>query len=180
MSVNVIFSNITGFDGLIFILALINLSVFFISRKSAVNLYESMHRKIYTPSCKKDIEDIQSDMKQLTDRKISELLEKAGASYTLYVNLSSIFPLMGILGTVISLIGMTGIDSDINNNFFAALTSTFWGLVFAVIFKFMDGFISAKLDDGERSAELFLQRNYYGSNSTEDEKIFVFSGDNKE
>ena len=160
MSVDIIFSNIAGFDGLIFILALVNFLVFFKARKYAVNLYENMNKRVYMPSCSNDVEQVISDAEQLTDKKISQMLEKAGAGYTLYVNISSIFPLMGILGTVISLIGMVGDNPDMNTGFFAALTSTFWGLIFAIIFKFMDGFISAKLDEGERSAELFMKRNH--------------------
>lgn len=69
---------------------------------------------------------------------------RTGSLYSLFVNLTGIFPLLGILGTVISLLGMVGDMTNVQDNFYGALTSTFWGLVFAIIFKFLDGIISAK------------------------------------
>lgn len=158
MSVPVIFSNIIGFDGIIFLAAAANVFVFHGARRSAVKLYSSMHKEVYTPSCGSDIKAIKSDIGRLSDKKVSAMRERAVAWYTLYVNITGIFPLLGILGTVISLLGMVGSSSDVTGSFFAALTSTFWGLVFAIIFKFLDGFVAPKLDDGERAAELFMQR----------------------
>ncbi len=154
----VIFRNIIGFDGLIFILAGVNIYILIMARKAANELYESMHRRIYAPAVLNDLSSIHEGMSELTDAKISSLREAAVSKYTLYINLTAIFPLMGILGTVISLLGMVGDTSDIEGGFFAALTSTFWGLVFAISFKFLDGFISPKLEDGEHAADLFMQR----------------------
>lgn len=158
MSLSVIFSNIIGFDGLIFLAAAVNAFLFYIARISAYRLYNSMHKRVYTPSCAADISEIKQDVSELTDKKVSAMRERAVMRYTLYVNVTGIFPLLGILGTVISLIGMAGSGQTVENGFFAALTSTFWGLVFAIVFKFLDGFISPKLDDGERAAELYMQR----------------------
>ncbi len=154
----VIFSNIIGYDGLIFIAAAANAVIFMLAKRSAEKLYQSMHKEVYTPSCGKDINSIKDEIEKMTDRTVSAMREKAISRYTLYVNITGIFPLLGILGTVISLLGMVGEDSEVTGHFFAALTSTFWGLVFAIIFKFADGFVSPKLDDGERAAELFMQR----------------------
>ena len=154
----VIFRNIIGFDGLIFILAGVNIYIMIMARKAANDLYESMHQRIYAPAVLNDLSSVHEGMTELTDQKISVLREAAVSKYTLYINLTAIFPLMGILGTVISLLGMVGDTSDIEGGFFAALTSTFWGLVFAITFKFLDGFISPKLEDGEHAADLFMQR----------------------
>jgi hypothetical protein len=77
----------------------------------------------------------------------------------MFVNLTGIFPLLGILGTVVSLLGMVSDSTDITGNFYGALTSTFWGLVFAIIFKFIDGVISAKIEDNEKTVALYLDRN---------------------
>ena len=60
--------------------------------------------------------------------------------------------------------------SNAQNNFYAALTSTFWGLVFAIIFKFLDGVISAKIEDNEKTVALFLQRNWEGRKAKRDEE----------
>lgn len=158
MFFSVIFGNIIGFDGLIFIAAVINGAVFAAARRSAHKLYEAMHKEIYAPSCGRDINEAAKDIEKLSDKKVSAMRAAAVSRYTLYVNLTGVFPLLGILGTVISLIGMVGSTSGIEGSFFAALTSTFWGLIFAILFKVLDGFISPVLDDGERAAELFMQR----------------------
>lgn len=158
MSFGVIFSNIVGFDGLIFIAAAVNVMLFMLARKYSLKLYKSMHRQVYAPSCAEDIAEICEEMSELTDKNISEMREQAAGSHTLFVNVTGIFPLLGILGTVISLLGMVGSEQSVENGFFAALTSTFWGLVFAIAFKFIDSFVSPKLDDAERAAELYMQR----------------------
>ena len=162
MNIGVIFSNIIGFDGLIFIVAALNVYFYISARNAANNLYDLMHGKVYTPSYTNDISDIKNSLNSLTDRNVSALREKAAGRYTLYGNITGIFPLLGILGTVISLLGMVGDTSDVQGGFFAALTSTFWGLIFAIVFKFLDGFIAPKLEDGERAAELFMTRKAEG------------------
>ncbi len=172
----VIFSNIFGYDGIIFIAAAANIVIFMLAKHAAVTLCESMHKEVYTPSCGRDIRLITEEIGRMTDRKISALREKAISRYTLYVNITGIFPLLGILGTVISLLGMVGEDSEVTGHFFAALTSTFWGLIFAIIFKFLDGFISPKLDDGERAAELFMQRKAEDHPYADISDIFKDSG----
>ena len=49
--------------------------------------------------------------------------------------------------------------ADMQQNFFAALTSTFWGLVFAIVFKLLDGFLlSSVIEDNDKSVTLFLAR----------------------
>ena len=74
--------------------------------------------------------------------------------YALYSNLTTMFPLMGMLGTVVSLIPMVNaIGSETTGLFFSALTSTFWGIVFALIFKLLDASISYKIEDNEKHME---------------------------
>ena len=85
-------------------------------------------------------------------RKRSESL------YSVFVNVTAIFPLLGILGTVVSLLPMVADMADMQTNFFAALTSTFWGLVFAILFKLLDGFLSARMEDNDKAVDLLLQR----------------------
>lgn len=74
--------------------------------------------------------------------------------YTLFVSFISIFPLLGMLGTVIGLLGLdltTGNMENIRNNFFIALTSTAWGIIFSVLFKILHAFHA---DDIEEQIEL--------------------------
>lgn len=166
MFFSVIFKNIIGFDGFIFIVAAVNIFIFVSARRAAARLYNCMHRQVYTPMAEEEIKEMEQEISSLSEKKVSALRERAESRYTLYVNITGIFPLLGILGTVISLLGMVGSPDSVTNGFFAALTSTFWGLVFAIGFKFTDGFISSKLDDGERAAELYIYRNRENENSS--------------
>ena len=64
-------------------------------------------------------------------------------SCTIFVSLISLFPLLGMFGTVCGLLGLdlaTGDMENIKNNFFMALTSTAWGLIFSVLFKLVNAF----------------------------------------
>ena len=64
--------------------------------------------------------------------------------YTFYANITAVFPLLGILGTVAALISYTG--ETIMDNFMIALGTTLFGVAFAIIFKCADAFISGPLD----------------------------------
>ena len=60
--------------------------------------------------------------------------------YNLFSTGISIFPLLGMFGTVTALLGLdlsVGDMTNIKNNFFSALTSTAWGIVFSIIFKLL-------------------------------------------
>ena len=177
MFFSVIFKNIIGFDGFIFIVAAVNIFIFISARRAAARLYNCMHRQVYTPMAEEEIKEMEQEISSLSEKKVSGLRERAESRYTLYVNITGIFPLLGILGTVISLLGMVGSPDSVTNGFFAALTSTFWGLVFAIGFKFADGFISSKLDDGERAAELYIYRNRENENNSGGARFSERSGD---
>ena len=59
-------------------------------------------------------------------------------TYNLLTTGISIFPLLGMFGTVGALLGldMSAADmANIKHNFFLALTSTAWGIIFSVVFK---------------------------------------------
>ncbi len=84
----------------------------------------------------------------LSDTEFLELKDqsrKAAREYALYSNITAIFPLLGILGTVASLMGLGSVD-DLSANFSSALWTTFLGLICAIFFKAMDAGISADLD----------------------------------
>lgn len=70
------------------------------------------------------------------------------ASYTLFITAISIFPLLGMFGTVKALLELD--LSNINNaknNFFDALTSTTWGIIFSISFKIVNAFISTSVEN---------------------------------
>ena len=57
-------------------------------------------------------------------------------TYSLFITIISIFPLLGMFGTVCGLLGLdlaTGDMENIKNNFFVALTSTAWGIIFSIL-----------------------------------------------
>ena len=71
--------------------------------------------------------------------------------YTLFVTLISIFPLLGMFGTVTALLGLDlssdAAVSSARNGFFNALTSTTWGIIFAVIFKIVNAVIASSVEN---------------------------------
>ncbi|MBR1739994.1 MAG: MotA/TolQ/ExbB proton channel family protein [Ruminococcus sp.] len=118
-----------------------------------------MHHEVYVPNGGTSLKEAASDLHGIRESEITSMRNQTGRLYSLFVNLTGIFPLLGILGTVISLLGMVSDMNDITGNFYGALTSTFWGLVFAIVFKFLDGIISAKIEDNEKTVALYLERN---------------------
>ncbi|MBE6873406.1 MAG: MotA/TolQ/ExbB proton channel family protein [Ruminococcus albus] len=72
--------------------------------------------------------------------------------YSLFTTSITIFPLLGMFGTVIALLNLKFASAetnmeDIKNNFFNALTSTAWGIVFSVAFKSVNAFIVSSVND---------------------------------
>lgn len=79
--------------------------------------------------------------------------------YSLFANAVSIFPLLGMFGTVKSLIGFAGENSAEMELFFQALTSTAWGIIFAVLFKIFDAVISVPVAANNKEVDTLLERN---------------------
>lgn len=71
--------------------------------------------------------------------------------YSLFVTLITIFPLLGMFGTVKSLLQLNLTDENAiisaRSSFFDALTSTAWGIIFAIIFKLVNAIISKHAED---------------------------------
>lgn len=90
--------------------------------------------------------------------RIEKLRDKENFWYSLFVNVIAIFPLLGMLGTIIALLKLSSGSENLIQNFYSALTSTFWGMVFAVGFKIVDAFVSAKVEANEKAVSLRLQQ----------------------
>lgn len=82
--------------------------------------------------------------------------------YNLFVTTISIFPLLGMLGTVWALLQLdlsVGDMENIKNNFFHALTSTAWGIIFSIIFKFFYAIFANRFEKrikaSVKAAEIF-------------------------
>ena len=97
------------------------------------------------------VKDKIKDWKQVRNSKFSGYLcQQLKVLYTLFVTSISIFPLLGMFGTVIGLLGLdlaTGNMENIRTNFFIALTSTAWGIIFSVIFKILHALITDYVEE---------------------------------
>ncbi len=156
--------NFISFDFLIFVLAIFNAGIFLRSLRLTRKLRKVLNPKGYLPGGWHDYRKISAYYhKYLKPEGEQELLEryrKVLSSYSLFENISAIFPLLGILGTVISLIPMVNNIGEIETNlFFAALTSTFWGIVFAIIYKSGNGLLQAEIEILSDQVNLYVDRN---------------------
>lgn len=157
---SVIFSNFWGYDLIIFIAAIVNGFCLAKLIQSADKLYDKMHLTVYVPDGSSSREEADKDMSVLRETDIVNMRNNTGKLYSVFVNITGIFPLLGILGTVVSLLMIIDDSTSVLGNFYGALTSTFWGLVFAIGFKFADGIVSARIEDNEKTVALYLERNY--------------------
>ena len=154
-----IISNLFELDFIIVFLAFLN--GFFVFKPCLENtekVYNHFNAKDsvsnLTDKQKKGFENTAAEQKKLTVQDLLTAREKANKYYAFYTNFTSIFPLLGMLGTVVSLINTVNQSGfDVSGSFFSALTSTFWGIIFAIAFKILDSGISYKIDDNEKHLE---------------------------
>ena len=79
--------------------------------------------------------------------------------YSVFVTGISIFPLLGMLGTVFGLLGLDLANGDMENikaNFFIALTSTAWGIIFSLLFKLLNAAYVDYIEDTIKLAKDWL------------------------
>ena len=154
----ILWSNWGRYDWIIFVLGAVNAGVFVYT----LRLAKDMYRKVYSGGLHALLQwDLDSLLRKLNSANLEELSESQNRTehwYAFFVNLTAIFPLLGILGTVISLLPMVASLSDMHQNFFAALTSTFWGLVFAIAFKLADGYLSSRVEINAQQLGLLLEQ----------------------
>ena len=152
----VIFMNFWGFDIFIFLAAIFNGIVFYFVKRSADRLRGRMTHKIFVPHFNLSRRESDRQAAELREEDVLELRGSMDRFYALFVNITGIFPLLGILGTVVSLLGLVSNMENITGNFYGALTSTFWGLIFAILFKFLDGVISPEIESNEKNVRIYL------------------------
>ena len=140
--IGVIRDNLNGFtfDTIIILIGVINGFIFYFTRKNAKKISDSLKNEqnlsltTYTPL-------------EVYAVKLQELDKKCKASessYSLFVSINSMFPLIGILGTIFALMTLVGGEASYatQESFFVALTSTFWGVLFAIIYRLADATVS--------------------------------------
>ena len=142
------------------------LNVFILIKTSIYSkqLYKTLNPYCWIPGGDTSLREIQEKFAQQKDKSsetdIIQLRRKMNTYYVIYENLTAIFPLLGLLGTVVSLLPMVGDMGEIVTGlFFSALTSTRWGIVFAIVFKALNGYLSSGIEDNEKNIEIYLQRN---------------------
>jgi len=154
----VIAQNLLGFDLIIFVAAALNGVCYYFARKNANKLYRKLHMIVFIPSRRRDPDSVYRAIRDIDEEQVLAMRKRSESLYSVFVNVTGIFPLLGILGTVVSLLPMVSELADMQTNFFAALTSTFWGLVFAILFKLLDGFLSSRMEDNDKAVNLLLER----------------------
>ena len=83
--------------------------------------------------------------------KILNSYRRLNRCYTVFIALISIFPLLGMFGTVTALLSIDMSDTEAisaaKSSFFNALTSTTWGIIFSVVFKVANAYFFADVED---------------------------------
>lgn len=157
--ITILLRNFIGIDGLILTLAALNF--FWVLpkvREYTKNLAHQLNPTLYLPITQ-IMQKIGQNSSQINLHNLQHLREKELFYYQIYVSVTGIFPLLGILGTVISLLGLIDFQTQkIMIHFSTALTSTFWGLVFAILFKAIDSNISSQITFNQENFTLLFRR----------------------
>lgn len=89
--------------------------------------------------------------------------------YTVFITIISIFPLLGMYGTVKALLLLDmWSENEIDNsqkNFLSALTSTTWGIIFAIAFKVVNAIIITYIEDSIKKLSQYIKKEV-GNEST--------------
>jgi biopolymer transport protein ExbB len=156
----IILKNLLGYDFLIILLALVN-GLYLMPRilYYSNSLHNQLHSKVYLSITVLLKAFNNNSSSSLDFHKLKDLQDKELKLYGLFSTINGIFPLMGMLGTILSLLKVISFESgNIMMNFTAALTSTFWGLLFAIFFKAFDGYIGHLVQQNEANINLLLER----------------------
>ncbi|MDK2801494.1 MAG: hypothetical protein PWP27_1229 [Clostridiales bacterium] len=158
----IIFSNLLGYDIIILILAFANLLIYLDVNKKTTLLHNHLNKTLSIPIRSIFDFSLQVSTTKLNLPKIEQLEQmrkEVNAIYHVFSTIITIFPLLGILGTVVSLLRVVNFSSDtIMPNFSTALTSTFWGLICAIIFKFLESRIISTVEYNNESLNLLISR----------------------
>ena len=90
--------------------------------------------------------------------------------YSAFIALVSIFPLLGMLGTVLALLSLDitgGATEELKANFFLALDTTAWGLVFSIAFKVANSFLQTTIETAIEKIDVLVKSHYTGKESSE-------------
>lgn len=157
--IGIILQNLFPYDGAILIGAVLGFFFLFLPcKKNAAMVYRHFNKTDSVSNLaakqKKAFFSVTAEEKTLTAQDLLSARTETNKKYAFFTNLTSGFPLFGMLGTVISLIRMVNESGfEVSNAFFGALTSTFWGIICAIVYKALDSTISYMIDDNEKHLE---------------------------
>lgn len=157
---SILISNLFSYDWIIFAAFAAGMVVCCRTVTLMMRLKEKLHPVLAFP----DNNSMKSESKLFDSVQYPKVVIKLRTQeefwYSVFVNITGIFSLLGILGTVLALLRLTGDIQNMTSNFCGALTSTFWGLVSAIIFKSIDGLISARIEANDKFTTLYLESKY--------------------
>jgi len=155
-----LYQNLLGYDLLIILAAFGNFLYLIFIIGHTKKVYDVIYTQGYQPDDfnEKQVAIPTRDQLKHKKAKLRKMRETSNKYYTMFVNLSSIFPLLGILGTVVSLIPMVQSVDGMEQNFYFALTSTLWGLVFSIFFKVLDGTLAPRIERNDQGISEFLEK----------------------
>lgn len=162
--IKAIFSNVLGIDGLIIILVIAN--IFFVGymvRRMSGKIELTLRKVVYKPigDILKEIVPHSDDKKEekIDLHRLKSQLETQQLWYQMFISITSILPMMGILGTVISLLSVTAMDTSIIQvNFMTALSSTFWGIVGAIICRIIEGTLTPAVERNTDNFDMLISK----------------------
>lgn len=155
-----ILKNIIGYDGIIFIFAFITYLTYKKAKAESQKLLSYFdERTVKRKENGRKPETLQKPEK-ISEGKLMEVHFAQDKYYGWFVNMVSVFPLLGMIGTVLALLSLdlSSNNDSITNNFFGALTSTFWGAVFGTGFKLADSSVSTKIEMANERYNIGIQR----------------------
>lgn len=138
----------------ILIACVLNVLVYLAVRKNIIRLENTVRPK----SDRRNGVMAELKLSDTESRELADCSGRASGAYSLFTNLTAVFPLLGILGTVTSLMRLSGTE-NLSDNFMSALATTFWGLVCAIGFKIADSFITARLDRALDEADYLIHEH---------------------
>ncbi|MCH5301177.1 MAG: MotA/TolQ/ExbB proton channel family protein [Ruminococcus sp.] len=154
-----LFKNMASYDFIIIIAFVVTLVLYIIA-----HILRSRFNKRLVEKYEGGIEDdfqleIVKARKIASKREIMKLHFRQNAIYGAFTTLISIFPLLGMIGTVYALLNLDlSIKEDISNNFLIALTSTIWGAFFGVAFKIADCFLNSMVEDANERYNIWMNK----------------------
>ena len=158
---DVLLNRLTGYDRIILIAFVINFGVYLLALMEARRIHRHFHKTDRMSALPKDAADniraVTGESSLLSPELLLDHRERMNFLYSAFSIITTMFPLLGMLGTVIYLIPMVNsIGAENVQQFFGALTSTFWGIVCALVCKGLDIFIGYTIEDNEKHTEFLL------------------------